>query len=536
MITDEVKMRPFSTRLGLGVLVACAFVLISSVELEGQGLPFDEIPLAPASFLYLGKAPYSPHTVLTWKTIPLLAVTYIGAIKSNCFGVAMKYLHVHFSVTAWRLVGILFVALGLLIFTTVSFRVLSLRTLFIFVLLFFSDITVLLYARVDWGPMALSLMCRLIWLAAWLREEFDERKSSVTAFVLGFVPSLLVYEKLNNVVFFLPLAAIILQSKERRTFQYLKILIGGLVVGALPFILVNVMTDGISFRQIGSQSSVELTGRLSFITFAKIFLGLGAGQEVKSFVLGDVPTRWIKYAEISLISGLLLAAAVVSFTRLRSSKLARTVAVMVFAYYGVGLATWLLPRGTGIHHWIVSTPFQYCAIALIVPLRREIYGAARGWSRGIIPTMIAALLVLRIINLLEIEGSLWARHSSRSWNIDLTKATKYFAYHHSEGNFIAADYGFGAQTYCFSNGDFILSEPFWNYEGRQQLQEMIKKKKNAPIYVIYNAETSVIGSDRRARILADLHDILGPRMLPLEPALKELTGIIVEKHPNPFNE
>src|SRR5262245_34561107 len=99
---------------GLGAIVTLAFIVLTSLKLDSQGMYYDEIHQAPAAFFYIGKHPISfSYPVLG---VPVLNMPYSGAIKSTIYGLYLHYVNPHFTVFSWRLLGILFVAAGLIAF------------------------------------------------------------------------------------------------------------------------------------------------------------------------------------------------------------------------------------------------------------------------------------------------------------------------------------------------------------------------------------------------------------------------------------
>src|SRR5262245_2954530 len=101
-----------------GILIAIAFCTMTAFHLDAQGAFYDELHQAPAAFHYVGK-----HPVMFTRTffdLPSLNMSYSGAIKSAIYGLYLKYVHPHFTVYSWRLMGILFVAAGLFSFCLIA--------------------------------------------------------------------------------------------------------------------------------------------------------------------------------------------------------------------------------------------------------------------------------------------------------------------------------------------------------------------------------------------------------------------------------
>ncbi len=234
-------------RAASGLVAGAVFLLLAAPLLEGQGPYADELHQAGAAFLLLG-APAAPVVALAWHRLPLLNMPYSGAVKSNLFGLWLKLSGRPFSLAAWRLLGILVVAAGLGAFVALAAEALGAAGTGTFVLLVVLDASVLLTTRHDWGPTALALALRLLWLALLVREEEAEDSSPRRLFWLGFLPAFSVFEKLSNVVLLGPLALFLFLSRKRLGVARLQPLGVGLAIGLLPLGLVNLLSGGLSFR------------------------------------------------------------------------------------------------------------------------------------------------------------------------------------------------------------------------------------------------------------------------------------------------
>jgi hypothetical protein len=519
---------------------ALAFIALASVRIDGQGLVFDEVPTAPASFLLLGKQPYEPHTVLIWRSLPLLCVAYIGALKSLLFGLMMKFLGLEFSVASWRMFGIAMTTVGLWGFCLVVRRELPIASILVFLLLVTTDVTLLLYSRFDFGPVSMALSLRLFWIALWISQELSRKLDGARTFLLGAIPSLLIYEKLSNVVFLVALLVAVLMDKQRRSRRQLTMLSAGFAVGAIPFGFVNWIGRGISFAQISAgslpPSSFE---KLPFWRMVKVVLGLGTGQEARNIFLGSLPEWAVKYPEALALILLLVGIGVLGVLRFKTSTHARVIVCCLACYCLLPVFTWALPRGTGIHHWIVGVPFHYAAIAVSIAWFGEARRLDHG-SGGAVRLAKCGALALgtvifaaRVANVYDTGRRLARGEASTRFDRSFTTVTTFVARHWREANFVAADYGFGAQAYCFSGGSYILPEPFWHYSGINDIQALVGSMPTGPIYVLHKTEPNPIEKAVRDGIGRDLNTVLGKGMPPAEEELQNLRGVWVEVFRNP---
>ena len=68
----------------LGVAAAIVFLALSTVELDRQGMYYDEVHQAPAAFFYIGERP--AMFIYPVFEVPVLNMAYSGAIKSAVYG------------------------------------------------------------------------------------------------------------------------------------------------------------------------------------------------------------------------------------------------------------------------------------------------------------------------------------------------------------------------------------------------------------------------------------------------------------------
>jgi hypothetical protein len=198
------------------------FVTLATVRLDAQGLYYDELHQATGAFGYLGSSP-APFVVLTvgdilpplplvarLKSIPLLTMHYSGATKQAVYGLYLLLVEPKFGVVSWRLTGILVVASALVGFVLLVHRSLSTLSLVALLGFFLTDVTVILCTRHDWGPVAMALALRLVFIGLWLRVDRIGQPSFFTAFALGALVGVSVYDKLSSVVLIVPLARTVL--------------------------------------------------------------------------------------------------------------------------------------------------------------------------------------------------------------------------------------------------------------------------------------------------------------------------------------
>lgn len=444
------------TALLIATAAAAALVLLCTPALDGQGLNYDEAQAAPAAFLLLGKPAYT-FVTLAWRRFPLLTMTYIGAVKSYLFALWMWTSGVAFSVVSWRLFGIALAAIGLWAFCVFSAAALSPPALVAFLLLFLSDVTLLLLVRHDAGPVDAALMLRLVWLGLWLRSEVVERPGRTTWLLLGAIPSFLVYEKLSNVVLVGALAVItLLAGRHVHRSRALTIAIGFLV-GLLPFVLANWLGHGISFRAaVRQENAANVTALVLGV------MSLGDGSAIRTFILGTDSRAWTRRAELGFAVASATFVVIVAWAWARRDRDARLAAGSLAAYaMTIVMIAILIPRISFPWHWFVATPLQYLAVAFAVQALTR-----RVWSRTVALLVIAVsgiFLAIRAGNVVALERELAARRNSQRFDPSNTAVAQYAIDHRNDVTAVAADWGFGVPIYALSNGTLAVPELFWSW-------------------------------------------------------------------------
>ena len=386
---------PFSGRvvLAIGLMAACAFAAFCAINLSAQGLYYDEAHQVPAALAYLGKWP----PIYAWSFVrgkPLMTMTYSGAIKSGIYGLYLRFTGSRFTVEGWRLFGITLVAVTFPIFSALARRRLSIAGLFMFFSLLLTDATVVLEVRHDWGPAALALALRMVFLGALLYGEGDRTARPRNSLLLGAIVGFAIFEKLSSLTL-LPALGILMLRRERRTVGHWCACLAGCLAGVLPLLFANLLHLSVT-GQLLSASDVAVQGDRSLAGLGRFlgeYLSLGDGGLVREFILGEV--RGSAIPEAALLS-VALAAILVRRWVVRDDRLP---AVLVACYAAIGVGLFALPNRTWAHHWIIGTPFQYLAIALSIrspdgtPARLPRLSWA---SRAVFLGALGALMILRV--------------------------------------------------------------------------------------------------------------------------------------------
>jgi len=332
-----------------GIFVAMAFAVLTMHHLEAQGAYYDELHQAPAAFSYIGKHP--KFFTVVFFDYPSLNMTYSGAIKSGIYGVFLRFLHPHFTLYSWRLLGIVLVAAGIFVFYWVAGRYLTFDAAGLFAILLLTDVSVIVMTRHDWGPVALALALRLALLATWLSIEFGE-SATYKYLIAGFILGVAIFEKLSSLVLFLPFAIMMLRRLKRRTAWIACTL--GLLIGAFPLLRANLHTykrygTFVSLWSVDSaRAGLSVT---DIFQYAGWYLSLGQGDIAQQLVLGDSVSSFHLTAEAALITVILVGIGIAAFHLPRHPML-RLASVMAACYALIALGLLIpLAADAGVRAW-----------------------------------------------------------------------------------------------------------------------------------------------------------------------------------------
>jgi hypothetical protein len=397
-------------------------------------------------------------------------MSYSGAIKSNLYGIYLFISSQGFSVLSWRLTGILIYALALFLFGKVIGKVLPKYSLILVYLMLLSDVSILFMVRYDWGPVALALSLRLLFIAFWIKGELSEDKPMKwNSLVLGLIVGISIYEKLSSIVLIIPLIYIMLFNKNRRNIKHMMYVSSGFALGSLPLIVINVYTF-FSRGLLLSWKHVNSTGsHLSISDFADCvfkYLSLGGGELVKNRISGvGIQIMMNNLEFLLLISLLFISVALFLFDRSKS-KWNSIFWISLLSYLSLCIAIFFLPYPKkGAHHWIIGTPFQYMAlsIATVGFLNKTAQPLFTGMDlkRKLFLAFIFVFLIFRSYSLFNAEKILIEGRSSDEWSPELTRLGEFAAKRQKDALFIAADWGVATQIYCLGDGKTRIYEIFW---------------------------------------------------------------------------
>jgi hypothetical protein len=502
----EIEKASFVTlraALLMAVASAALFACMAGTRLNAPGLYYDEVHQVPAVFAWLGR-PQAHFALSTVGGRPWLTTPYGAAIKSALFAAFLRTTGSEFSVAAWRWFGIVMVVAGwLACAAAVGVRYGAAAEL-AFVVLLLTDTTVLLTTRHDWGPTALALALRCLLLAAALLSSSGG--SALAAFALGWLVGLSIFEKLSSVVLLGPLAIMLLGRPRRAVVAAL----AGLAIACLPLAIVNVATwsspDGpISLARLHDEYAKSVA------QFGRDFLALGQGDWVRRWVL-DLPVgRPFIWGELFLMMVLVALA----YAEPRARRLAAS-------YLVIGATLFLLPRRTQAHHWIIGTPFQYAAIAVLATVEP-------GRLRSVARVCLLALLLLRLPGVVATSRAIAGDRTAERFDPALTRVPQSLAAR-SDAFVVASTWGIANQIVAFAQGRVsAVDEPIYEDAEVEAFERHLAATESSQLYLVELPRQAHLFPSRTTRITAAVERDSRWREVDAEPELRGPSPVRVRK-------
>jgi hypothetical protein len=508
------------------LIFSLVFVGLGSIAITNVGLYYDEVHQAPASFIYKGlQSPF--FNFYSFHGIPLMNMTYSGALKSHLYGFYLFLFNQDFSVLSWRMMGLLTVGLSLFLFGMLTGRIIPGRSLTLFYLLFISDVSILMMTRHDWGPVALALSLRILFIAFWIKGELENHPDKINSFILGLIAGISFYEKLSSLVLIMPLIYILLFNKERRSAKHFIVAFLGLTLGSIPVIAINLDTwirQGVFFSLHEVKTTIELSIS-GFINYIPEYISLGAGKIVREFILGSSTPTIVSTLETILMVTLLSGSLLFAWLNRQRGKFTRLYIISLLSYLSIGSFIYFLPQHTWCHHWIIGTPFQYITIALLFASinydSRELSHHRIVIMRRLNLVLVIALLALRSYLLVAVENDLIRGKISYKWSMEYTKLGQFAAQQPDDVLFIAGDWGIATQIYCLGNGRTNIIEVFSKSPFHDDhLKEIVSSGALNCIYLMFNERPIVVNDSTAADILSFVSILQGYNETDIVDALK----------------
>ena len=453
----------------VGIGAAVVFLFVTTYRLERTGLYYDELHQATGAFAYVGR-PTTMFSLVPIGGIPLLTMPYSGAIKTAIYGLYLRLTGRPFSIISWRLLGILLSAVGIVVFCVLAGPKLPVAALVLFLCLLLTDINFLLQSRHDWGPATLAFLLRMIFIGVWLRQQENPRRRA-TAFVLGLIVGIGIFEKLSSAVLLGPLAVMLLADSRTRSISEIAYALAGVFIGALPVFAVNIHSLVMESRLLAL--SVTSQSEHTLLEYASNYVALGNGALERRFMFSAAPFLWTEWLEGFAVVSLTLLIGFGVWMRAQSNRTAVVAGIAMLSYLVIGVLLRYLPAETAENHWIIGTPFQYLAIAL-APVTLCSMRISTRRLRPLVFIAIAMLISARGPAVVSAFEAIRDDKYASVWDPSVNLAAAFAAGQPENAVIIAADWGIGTQVFCLANGrqDFVF-ELFWDYRGRETLNRIL---------------------------------------------------------------
>ena len=515
--------RPCPRRALIATTIASLLFLgMATYRLEEPGLYYDEVHQAVGAFAWVGR-PTSMFSILPIASKPTFNMPYSGAIKTTMYGLYLRVSGHRFTIVGWRMVGILFTAIGIGIFLLLSSQQLSPPAQWLFVALILSDVNLLLQSRHDWGPVTLAFGLRMLFLGLWLRW-FQSHMSPLRCALLGSVVGVAIFEKLSSVVLLGPLSVVVLSARgvgwpSRAAGAAL-----GVGIGMAPVLIANLYWlthEGTLLALISTTPPIQ-----SVIDFSGSFLALGNGGVERRFMFTSAWIPWLEWVEGLSMAGLIVAAPVWAWRRGPRHQEARIAAIAIVSYAMIAIALRWLPAATTDNHWIIGTPFQYLGIAVtaasMLPLDQRRAPPSR--TPVVFGALVVVMLAARMPVMAMTMEAIHHRRYTPSWHPSVNTGVQFAASRGDATAIVAADWGTATQVFCLANGraDFVF-EPFWDYRGPESLSPILDGKREV-VVALLRPRTNV-RPEATERILADMAALDDWSEISLDASVQELPAI-----------
>ncbi len=343
------------SRAIVGVSVAW-FVWSAARYLALPGLSYDEV-------LFVNAAIGSPtDSFIAWRVlgVPVMLMSYIGALKAYLYLPIFGLFGV--SPTTIRLPAIGLSVISILLVWAIARTTFGRLTSALLVAVVALDPAFIFMTKLDFGPVVLMLLLKLLSTWAFLKLVLTQRVAY--AWLLVGASGLGLFDKLNFIWFIssLAIAALLFRGEllaiwARYGWQFLAPL--GMLLGAVGVSMVEL---GLPQLRATSSWGVDLPARLVFA--AQLYASTFNGDEVYKWVFPASPNAWPVAAIVTLLClAAILASEAVAAWRTRRAPRNQDFAdragwlyVIVFGLTFVQIV--VTNKADGPHHMMLLFPFQ----------------------------------------------------------------------------------------------------------------------------------------------------------------------------------
>lgn len=442
-------------------MLALGAVLLAAWGIRYPGLYYDELIFTNAAF----PGPTNFFIKARVFGIPVLIMDYIGALKAWLYWPIFSLFPVN-EITI-RLPAILLGVAGGVMVAWALGKMYGRSAAIIGAVLILFDPSLLMHARLDWGPTALMFFFKgvlALSLANWVLSGHPKWAwLSLFAILLG------VFDKLN----FLWLAGAsvcalaVSYPKQLRGFAVnhprhacLLFLMGGLVFSAAFWYATNLSsTLGDTYQWNQRVHQVLRLMKLVLVGGGPLDFVAGDGMRLRYWV-------WPAYL-------LCLMAAIPSVGILMRHP-QRHFSMFIFLWFvGAFLAFAATPRATGYHHAAVLASFPQALLAIPLALGHDAREAPwKGLRKGVAVSTFVAWGCLLAANVISIIA--FRLPTNNDWdraNVDAAR----FANEHPERRYVATDWGMGAQLFAMGKSRLKVGDNWPSFRDEQMALNFIRR-------------------------------------------------------------
>jgi 4-amino-4-deoxy-L-arabinose transferase-like glycosyltransferase len=369
--------RPLIERVLAPLLSCLLFVLLALPWLDKPGMQTDETLFAAAIYPPF----HQPYVVqLFGREVPLMTMTYVGALKSWIWALLLKVLLT--SPVVVRMPAVLLSSISVWWVYSLLSRSVGRRAAIAAAALLATDPVYILYSRYDHGPVVIQHLCLVGSMLALLR--FHQERRTVWLFLGLLALGLGMWEKAVFVwlIAGLGIAGVLVFARQiwaALSIRNIAVAGAGFLIGTTPLIVYNVRNDFATFRSNTKFDPSELPQKVNVLR-ATFNGSVQFGGFIREAVDGPIrqPESAMEKAVVSLASstgnrrfgllGYLAVGAILLSPLLWRDPAPRRMFLFVLI---CGTVAWLQMAitknaGAAAHHTILLWPLPIIAIAVVL--------------------------------------------------------------------------------------------------------------------------------------------------------------------------
>jgi len=490
-------------------LILGVYILIGCWNLRQPGLEYDEVLFANAALGHLDESFIAYELDLGGIRVPLMLMTYIGALKAYIYGPIFEL----FPTTPLtvRLPVIIIGMITLVVTYRLLIRLVDRRVALSVCWLLATDPSFVFHTRIDFGPTVLMMFLKMTSLLAFV--HFVKSGGIVWLALGSFLVGLGVFDKANFLWYIVGLVTATLVVWRKGVSRYLTVrslVVCGffMFLGSFPFIYYNLATNGRTFQE-------RVLLPQDIVGSAKARTGLLteslSGSGVYKFVNGRKPSGFVEALTSvwpATITPWVLACTVVfscvARGTLRSKPADQLGVFFTLLFLAIVVQIYLTRLAVGWHHFMMLWPFHQ--IALCIFLLRS--GSTRcsvviGSADSIRSKIGRKLPVIALVSMTAsnlVVDSIYLRSFSteggRGFFSDAIYELAEYAMETQGRRFLLMDWGFNTQLLLLSRGSIEKDEIFWRLEtsdGDDMIMERLYKRAIQPnTFLVFHATPFIV--------------------------------------------